>query len=89
MKIFITCPHADLHVIQILETMKSSSSSPLSPILPTDQVKMEIASLDTSEVISSEELSCPDDHFGAPEYNIHRLPRFEHETAKIVELYPA
>jgi hypothetical protein len=58
---FTTRPAVDVDVVQILETMQSSTPSSIPQISPGDNVESGIASLDPSDAALSDEFPCPDD----------------------------
>jgi hypothetical protein len=85
---FTIRPPVDFDVVQILETMESSTALPIPQISPGDNVKSGVGSIDRSHATLSKELLCPDDYFDAPEDQIDFVPRFKHDIVEIVDFCP-
>jgi hypothetical protein len=78
-----------IDVVQILETMRPSRPRPIPQISPGDNVESDIASIDPSDVILSDEFPCSDHYFDAPEDQIHCVPSLDHDAVETFDPYQA
>jgi hypothetical protein len=64
---FTIRPPVNLNVVQILETMESSTALPVPQISHDDNVESGVDSIDASDATLAKELPCPDGSVDAPE----------------------
>jgi hypothetical protein len=89
MEDFTISPPVDLDVVQILETMESSTALPIPQISPGDNVESGVSSIGPSDDTSAKELPCPDDYVDAPEDQIDCVPSLDYDAVETFDPYPA
>jgi hypothetical protein len=86
---FIIRPPIGIDAVQILRTMQSSRPLPIPQLSLGNHIESGISSIEPSEVTLSDELSCPDGYFDAPEDPICCVPSLDHDAVELFNPYTA